>query len=292
MVAALTLALVIPTLDGLRVAGVAAMIELPDEPRAGDCLLATPTSESGTAGASTGLLGPTFASCEGRDVDGEVVAVVDGPGSAPNDAAVGGMDCRRSALEYGGVVLTDGRPLSAGLYPSDVISWNLAISIRAAVLVPSPLLHSAGQTWIACIAAPVNGVPYQGQLAGAFNGGTLPSEFGVCVAERRPSVFIEPVPCKSPHFAEVISTATVPGGGRTAVADIKSSCERIAARVIGRSDPTASGQLTAEASITPAAGQFLALPQPLDISCYISSVTRPLSGTLVGLGGRPIPFQP
>ena len=119
----------------------------------------------------------------------------------------------------------------------------------------------------------------------------MPSEFGVCVAQSKPSVFVDPVPCQRPHMAELVSTATVPGGGRTPVTDIKDSCERIAAMVIGRSDPTAAGQLFVETSISPAAAQFLALPQPLDVACYISSATRPLSGTLVELGDGPIRFS-
>ena len=293
LIAALALALVIPALDGRRLAGAGIMVQLPPEPRVGDCVLASPTGAGGTPGDSPSPFGPTFAACDDRSVAGEVVAVIGANGdlSAPIDSlAVDEINCRRSALVYSGAMLKDGRSLWAGRYPADRVTWDLTLNLRATLLLPSPVLRSAGQGWTACVAAPAGGEQYRGRLAAAFPGGPLPDEFGVCVAQRRPSVLVNPVPCGSPHIAELVATATVPGGGRTPVADIKDSCERVASMIVGRSDPTAAGQLVVEASITPAAAQFLALPQPLDLACYISSETRPLSGTLVGLGDRPIPF--
>ena len=130
LVAALTLALVIPAIDGLRLAGVATMIELPSEPQASDCMLPSPTNAAATAGDSPLPLWPTFGACDGRNLAGEVVAVVGGEGDVSTrlqKAAASGTDCRRMALEYSGLVLNDGRPLSAIRYPADPISWNLSL---------------------------------------------------------------------------------------------------------------------------------------------------------------------
>jgi len=124
-------------------------------------------------------------------------------------------------------------------------------------------------------------------LAGAFSGGTLPDEFGFCWEQSTPSA-IGAVPCGSSHFAELVSLGTIPGGAGVPLADIKSSCQQLAAQVIGRSDPTASGDLAVGTSVSP----DVATPsQTQRVVCYIEPLTRPLSGTLVGLRDRPIPYS-
>ena len=295
LIAVLTLALVIPAVDGRQLPGSGVMIKLPDRPKIGDCVLPSPIDIGASVGDPLDLFGRTSAACDDGTVAGEVVAVMGPTASVParlDDVSADEINCRRSALEYSGLILEDNRALATEPDPARLINWDLVPGLRAASVVPSPLLRSAGQDWRACIAAPVGDTPYQGRLAGAFTGGRLPDEFGVCGAAQRPSVLLDAVPCSNPHLAELLATASVPGGGRTAVADIEHSCSRIAARVVGRSDPTAAGQLLVQTSISPAAGEFLALPQPQDVMCYISFGMRPLSGTLVGLGERPIPFAP
>lgn len=293
LVAVLTLALVIPTLDGRRSAGTATMIERPRDPQVGECLLPTATDSPGTYGGSPASLASTSADCEGRSVAGEVVAVageMTDVTARPDNASDGGLDCRRLVMRYSGLQLQDGRPLSSELFPNDPISWDLALNVRSALLVPSPILRSAGQDWRACVATPVGDEPYVGRLTDAFAGGRLPNEFGVCSAKDGPGGFLEPVPCGSPHIAELVATATVPGNATTAE-DIQQSCVRIVGVAIGRPDPTGSGELSVGTSFSPDAAQFLARYQPLDVSCYVSSTTRPLAGTLVGLGEQPIPFH-
>jgi len=73
-------------------------------------------------------------------------------------------------------------------------------------VLPAPLLHSAGRTWVACVAAPVTGAAYRGRLAGAFDDGALPDEFGVCWEKSTPST--GSVSCPSSHRGELISTGT------------------------------------------------------------------------------------
>ena len=195
---------------------------------------------------------PTFARCDGRPVAGEVVAVVQATGddrSRLEPAAASGVDCGRSSLEYSGLVPDDGRFVMSDSAPDDPVSWNLSINIRTAWVLPAPLLRSAGRTWAACVVTPATGGAYLGRLAGAFDNGALPDEFGLCWEKDTPR--IDSVSCASRHLGELMATATIPDGGKVAVADITSSCRRLVARVIGRSDPTAGGRLTVEVSLTP-----------------------------------------
>ena len=162
--------------------------------------------------------------------------------------------------------------------------------MRTAWVVPAPLLRTAGRTWVACIAAPLSGAGFRGRLAGAYNGGELPDEFGFCWEQRTPSAQGS-VSCGRRHFAELVSLGTIPDGAGIALADIKISCQRLAAQVIGRSDPTAAGYLAIATSVSPVAAQSSPLRQPLHVICDLEPVTGPLSGTLVGLRDHPIPYS-
>jgi len=289
---ALTAAVVLPALPGVRLQGVASTIALPDDPQVGDCVLGSgpglpviPPDESPAPPA------PTFAPCDGRPVAGEVAAVVRATGddrSRLEQAAASGVDCGQSSLEYSGLLLDDGRFVMSDSAPDDPVSWNLSINMRTAWVPPAPLLQSAGRTWVACVVTPATGGAYLGRLAGAFDNGALPDEFGLCWEKDAPS--IDSVSCASRHLGELMATAAIPDGGKVAVADIMSSCRRLVARVIGRSDPTAGGRLTVEVSLTPDVAQFLTLPQPLRVVCSIAPVAQALSGTVVGLRDRPIPY--
>ena len=290
----LTLAIVVPSFGGHRIEGFGIPIELPGDPRVGDCMLESlndviliqPTS----SGAS---LTPTFVPCGDGQVGGQVVAVVRGTGDVRDrlrQAAASGVDCYQSSLRYSGLVLDGGRYVLADHSPNDPVDWNLTINVRTAWVVPSPLLRTAGQNWVACVAAPLSGATFRGQLARAFSGGTLPDEFGFCWEQSTPSA-VGAVPCGSRHFAELVSLGTIPGGTAVALADIESSCQGLAAQVIGRSDPTAAGDLAVGISVSSDSATSTTVPQTQRIVCYIEPLTRPLFGTLVGLRDRPIPYS-
>jgi len=291
-VVALTAAVVLPALPGVRLQGVASTIVLPDDPQVGECVLESgadlaviPPDESSAPPA------PTFAPCDGQPVAGEVVAVVRATGddrSRLEQAAASGVDCGRSSLEYSGLVLDDGRFVVSDSAPDDPVSWNLSINMRTAWVLPAPLPQSAGRTWVACVVTPATGGTYRGRLAGAFDNGALPDEFGVCWEKDAPST--GSVSCASRHLGELMATATIPDGGTVAVADVMTSCRRLVAKVIGRIDPTAGGRLTVEMLLTPDVAQFLAMPQPLSVVCSIAPVAQALYGTVVGLRDRPIPY--
>ena len=167
---ALTAAVVLPALPGVRLQGVASTIALPDDPQVGDCVLGSgpglpviPPDESPAPPA------PTFAPCDGRPVAGEVAAVVRATGddrSRLEQAAASGVDCGRSSLEYSGLVLDDGRFVVSDSAPDDPVSWNLSINMRTAWVLPAPLPQSAGRTWVACVVTPATGGTYRGRWPG------------------------------------------------------------------------------------------------------------------------------
>jgi hypothetical protein len=290
----LSLSIVVPNLGGRRIEGTGTPIQFPADPQVGDCLL-EPLNETifiqPTSSGSS--LAPTFAPCGDREAGGQVVAVVRGSGDVRarlRQAAASGVDCYQSSLRNSGLVLAGGRYVLADHSATDPVDWNLTINARTAWVVPGPLLRTVGQTWVACVAAPLSGATFRGQLAGAFSGGTLPDEFSFCWAQNTPSA-IGAVPCSSRHLAELVSLGTIPGGTGVALAVITSSCQELAAQVVGRSDPTAAGDLAVRTSVSSDVSTSSTLPQTERVVCYIEPLTRPLSGTLVGLGDRPIPYS-
>lgn len=198
-----------------------------------------------------------------------------------------GVDCYHSRLEYSGLVPFGGRYVLADHSSTDAVEWNLTINVRTAWVVPPALLRTAGQDWVACVAAPLSGATFRGQLAGAFGGGKLPDEFGFCWEQSTPGAKGS-VSCAGRHFAELVSLGTIPDGTGVALPDIESSCRALSARVIGRADPTADGHLAVGTSVSPDDVQHSTLPQTLRVICYIEPVTHALSGSLVGLRDRPI----
>jgi hypothetical protein len=223
-----------------------------------------------------------------------VVAVVHATGDVQarlSQAKASGVDCYRSSLEYSGLFGRDGRYVLAGRSPDGPVSWNLTINVRSAWVVPAALLRTAGQSWAACVAAPLSGATFRGRLDGAFSGGALPDEFGFCWEQRTPGGKGS-VSCGGPHLAELVSLGTIPDASGIAPADIEGSCRRLAALVIGRSDPTAGGLLAVGTSVSaPHVAPVPPLPQPLNVVCYFESLVGPLSGTVVGLHDRPIPYS-
>ena len=119
-------AAVIPALNGRRIVGVGQTIELPTDPRVGDCVFDRSAGDPDANGMLT-LAPATFvratstaqpitavqvAGCSGAPVVGEIVAVAtaaqDRPSASPRPTSPE-MDCRSSALEYAGLVPVDGR---------------------------------------------------------------------------------------------------------------------------------------------------------------------------------------
>jgi hypothetical protein len=310
LVAVLATGIVLAKSGGLRTVGAATMAELPVDPRVGDCLLesaagslpepGSPNTASGplitpaqsTIRPSNNVLGPRFGACtDARGVGGEVIAMLSATGderSRRRQAEANGVDCRAASLQYAGLRAADDHFGLAQPDTSDPVVWRMSINLKSGWVLPSPLLQSSGRNWLACIAAPSDGTLYTGHLAGAYDGGQLPDQFGTCWNSRGVSAASKTLDCRTPHLAELVSFGLVPDRSVVTYPQVRSSCEQLTARVMGRLDPTAGGALTIKTSperINPT-GKY-----SLTVLCYVTpSGDRELGGTLVALGDKPVPF--
>lgn len=304
VIAAIAVTISAPALLGRRTAGTAVMVELPRDPRVGDCVVNMPAEVSaGSAEGPTGTgrdafeppdsfgpLGPSFGPCNLGPVAGEVVALTD----PVIDRATGQLqppadtDCRAAALSYAGLVLRDGRFVVPDAPEDDPVSWSMSVNIRTSWVLPSPLLQSRQRSWAVCVVAPRSTGHYTGQFADAFNGGELPDQFSTCWNQRTVSAAFKRADCLAPHLAELISAGTILDRSRTTSVDLQDSCTRLAARVTGRSDPTAGARLVVKTS--PERLREDSTAATVGVLCYLVTPDRPLTATLVGLGEQPIPY--
>lgn len=307
VVAVVATALVIPALDGLRIAGRPAAIELPADPRVGDCVFAA----AGNAGSEPDLtfatamiplprsdqlhtpdaIGVAFGPCTGQLIVGEVVAIATAEDSqrAGVSTTVAGEGCRAQALRHAGLVPRDDDYALPDQVATDPVEWDVSINLPTTWVVPSAVLQSSGRTWTACVVTTKYMTEYRGRVAGAYSGGRLPDAFGTCWNSREVRVAARTVNCGDPHLAELTAVGTVADRATTGASNIRSSCERLSAGVMGREDPTASGVLGV--SIAPDYYDSTAWStRSLNIVCYIVPTEHSLAGTLVGLGDRPVPL--
>lgn len=301
VLAAIAATISVPAVLGRRTAGTAVMVELPRDPRVGDCVVTlpaeffaepadAPTATSLASTDSVGPLGLSFGSCDEGPVAGEVVALT----SAVTDRTTGqlqaptGLDCRAAALSYAGLVPVDGRFMLPNPPPNDPVAWNFSINVRSSWVLPSPLLQAQQRNWAACLVAPRDNAQYTGRILSAFNGGVLPDEFGTCWNSRSVSASVERVDCRAPHLAELVSAGFVVDRSTITADDLRASCERLAARVVGRTDPTAGARLVVKTS--PETLGTNQESRSVSVLCYLVTPGRPLDATLVGLRDQPLPY--
>ena len=113
----------------------------------------------------------------------------------------------------------------------------------------------------------------------------------MCWLQTDVSAAVTFVDCSEPHRSELVSIGSVSGHSDVAASDVSASCERLAARIVGRDDPTAGGVLTVGVDPEELPAR-LTSGRTIDITCFLTSTNdRRLVGTLVGLGDRPVPFE-
>jgi len=276
VVAVVAVAIVVPARDGLRVAGRATAIDLPADPGIGDCL----------------LVNASFGPCTGQPALGEVVSIVTASGRDQDRllrADSSGTNCRAAALTYAGLTAVDGRYVPRDHLQPDPVNWKFSINLRTSWVLPTAQQRAAGRTWAACVVGPGDGGSYAGGLADAYSGGRLPDVYGVCWNSREVSVAIKKVDCAEPHLAELIAIGNVAQHDVTPT-QISGSCRQLAAQVLGRPDPTADGGLAV--LIDPDATDSLRWTrEAMGVVCYLVPNAHSLTGTLVGLADRPVPYS-
>ncbi len=312
VVIVLSAAMTVPVLSGLRTPGAAIAAEPHDPPRLGDCLRERPAALNvapiglrATASVDSesprapvlGPLGPTVVSCAGGSVAGEVIRMVSADGNpADLEGAVAdsGINCRLSALAYAGLTsagssaeatLPVGMPIGGAA--GSPVTWKMTVNVRTTWVYPSALQRASGHRWAACVAAPPHNVSYSGSLAGALGGGRLPDGFGTCWSDQAVSVAVESVPCGRPHRSELLSTGIVPDNSKVSITDVRHACTRLAMAATGRADPTDGGRVLIKIAPEQLYQHF---ERSVSVLCYLATADHSLTGTLIGLHDRPVPF--
>jgi len=292
---AIVAALIVPTVGGRRVAGAAERTPTPDPPQVGDCL-----GDAATQPSPMNLDMPVFAAQTGpcgAGNFGEVVAVVPkvrfSPPTLDNGTSVAqAVDCNPFVRDYLGWAgpATDGAGGGGGSSPSP--EWRPADTIAEGLLGPNLVQYFAGQRWVACVVDPEY-VPFPGSIRGSVHYGTGADAFGSCRSTLDVAA-AQAVRCFEPHLLEIFGWVGVTDRNQ----NLDESCVALVRDITGMTDPTAGGTLTVAAVI----GQDVerddsSSPSPKtptnDQAVCTSSAagSRLLTGTLIGLGERSVPWQ-
>ena len=197
---------------------------------------------------------------------------------------------------------TQRAPLPGGWYPSQ--------TVEAAATIPSLRQAAAGQHWLACIAylgtstpfstsSPVDAVAiggqerYDGSLRGAMSTGQQRDRIGTCaIGVDLTGGALGLVGCRSAHQSEVFASG---GSGTGALnrTDLQQSCDQVAERFTGIPDLATAG-FTVEVQAIASDGTPItaaSIPAGVNVSCGATARNgRRLDGSLLALGGRPIPW--
>lgn len=292
MVVALAAVMVVPALSGIRSVGTAIPIALPSPPAVGGCAVrvfdATADLESTPPELSVSAV--RFGSCRGL-VAGEVVAFwtnKDELAGAPRSRRSG--PCYLPLVQYAGLRTADSPPDPSSWANAEPVFWRPTIAYQAFLLTPSGLERRAGRDWSACVIAPVDGREYRGSLLGAYSAGTLPIGFGSCWTLDDSGLLAGPEDCRRPHSAQLLATGRNGNRYVGSSENIVASCSRAAGSVMGTDDPTRGGQLAVVADRMDRLTVTWS-GNPSALGCFVTAAGgRQLTGLVIGLGDRPVPF--
>ncbi|HEY7814788.1 MAG TPA: hypothetical protein VIC62_16195 [Nakamurella sp.] len=271
----------VPPADGRRVPGRPQAVELPVPPRPGQCLMA-PLFDPGSAPDPPPAF-PRFDRCDSGTALGEVVVVHTRSSAETGPPPTGA--CRDAVAAYAGLRRTPaGYVPTHGDAPTDEVSWIYPFESDQQWVPQAPDLPAATSTWFACVAGPPT-TRQQGSLESAFAGGRLPPGYGRCWVATNPAPGNAVVACAWPHTAELVGIATDVSAIDPSV--VQGSCQRLAARLLDRSDPTVDGRL----SVRIGQGDPLGGGAPNTAFCYLAGTDgRLLEGSMIGLGPAAITY--
>jgi len=292
-VLALVAVMVVPSVAGRRTAGSAVAIVLPDPPQVGDCLLA-PISQSPAPDAwprEIPYAPASFGSC-GGPIAGEIVAVWDNPAEADEGARsrLGGP-CYRQAADFAGLVRSGRNTVVPGGAVDPRVVWRPTIGFTAYRIVPGRVEQNAGRSWTACLAVPKTESTYRGSLRNAYTTGAMADAFALCWSGNDLNSIAAVLPCDQPHPTELLASGWIRDPSSLSRPDLDASCIELAAGIMHTVDATRAGALSIVVDpFAPDATSRSDAPQR--VNCVVTSAdAQQLTGTLIGLGARPIPFE-
>lgn len=298
------LAVVAPGVLGRRVSGSAVAVPVPGPPRVGDCL----TTPATHGAASSVVIAPCTA-----DRFGEVVAVTDDPRilaatsrrQYDDDGAAVSDDRDRQAcsdlvLRYLGLTVNADHEGFVQSY------WQPLAPLDMSISRPSVRQLAAGQHWLACSFYVHDhlgkAASYRNSVRDAYGPwnstrSVPPAALAYCLTTDN-LLTAESVPCGQPHSAEAFGGTRTARPGLTA-GSLHAGCAVLAAKLTKMSDTTAGGALQVAVSAVhgPTGTSEPGLGGPGDATgyavCVISAPAgRPLAGSLLALGDRPVPWAP
>jgi hypothetical protein len=294
VVVALVAVIVVPSINGRRLAGSAIASIFPDPPQVGECLrqpLPDSLSRVGLA-PEIAVTAIGIGACSGF-VAGQIVAFWPTRAAMQADQSARRSSrgpCYRQAAIFAGLPPFQ-RSTDAFGAPSDgSVAWRPTISFDPYHVTPGIRESNAGRSWIACLVVPRGNRTYPGTLRDALTTGVMPAHFGSCWAGADLDKLPASLPCDQPHAAELLATGFVRSGFGASTEDVDESCRSIAGRIMRVGDATRGGRLAIVADRL--FGEPLSLTDPpSSIGCFVTTVGgQELSTTLIGLDDRPVPF--
>lgn len=286
---------IVPALGGQHLTGSAQRIPIPDPPVVGDCLSHVASQPSAMV-----LSLPVFAEMTGPCGDdnvGEIVAVVPkvyfSPPTLDNGTTVAqAVDCDSLVQDYLGWSTHTGASSENASESSALVQWHPPATIDSGLLGPDLAQYIYGQRWVACVVYP-EFAPFRGSIRGGVRDGHNANAFASCQATPAGRA-LQPIACSQPHRAETFGVVAVSDQN----VDLEPSCLALVHRLTGMSDVSSGGALMVSAVITSDSARDSATtlppvgPQEYEAVCLSTVVgSRPLVGTLIGLGDRSLPWQ-
>ncbi len=299
LVALACLVLTVPGLTGRRITGSAKAAVIPPPPAVGDCAIALsappPTGENLDDDAPVTYPTIRLGSCAGVIV-GEVMSI-DTSAHPLGEVTIGSYQsassaCQLDEVNYVGSI----GPFDPATITTPGIAWQAAVTVDSVAVGPSALQRAGGQSWTACIGTTADGSGYRGRIARALDTGVLPPVFATCwrylTTTTDQSVEDQQMSCAAPHSFEVLAVTQI-FDPKTTPAKVTRSCVGMASRALRTADPTRGGRLRIAAysfgdtAIVP----VTSVPYPAGVVC-LASVPAPLrlTGTLIGIGAKPLPI--
>ncbi len=264
LVAAVLVALAIPSATGRRIAGTAARLSTPDPPELGQCLSAAPEPTL-AYGRVTAFAAPA-APCGAANY-GEIVFVARDLRAFPSTMAFD----RTSSVDPGvcesparGYLGWDPAGSATGAGPADtaraLADWRPVLTQTLVLIGPDEAQFLAGQRWIGCAMLPRQ-APFSGSLRTGAASGAFPAAdaYGSCRAHPSGALRRE-LPCSVAHDAEIFGWAATRGWGAPTLDSAErgpaqpgpaargeesmlASCRALVTAVTGMTDPSAGGSL-------------------------------------------------
>jgi len=289
---ALAVAVIIPNLTPKHIAGVASVTPPPLPPAVGDCILETFSTGSEMTPTPKGLQ-PTYSHpstgpCHGT-VYGQVSMLITNPTLLvkPDGSE---RDPNYNRCPGNG----DYEDLPAGSDAGTAYGhWNVQLLAGTYLIGPTPRQAAAGQHWAACVIAlsqdqtsqargfaePISQWRHSRQIAEAVGQCMLATSSG------------GGTDCSITHAVEDFGYTTGPF-----TPDLATSCRKLVEDLTGMTDSTAGGQLNVEVLSYDANGNQVTTAKQRTQNdtnqvCTVNGGGRSfLKGTLLALGGRPVPF--